>query len=103
MSLCGNFQSKLEERGVEKGQTGTVGAAELAAECGVDQLFLVHMSTDLTAEREKALGEIGEIFEGETHITDEMSTYRLSEPRQHNSSRQSSDTGPAAHTYIVRH
>lgn len=100
VSLCGNFQSKLKERGVEQGQTGTLGAAELAAASGVSQLFLVHMSTDLTSERDKAEAEMREIFDGEIVFTDEMESYELTNPR--------SDSGLRGRTagefpHIVRH
>ncbi len=99
VSLCGNFQSKLQERGVEQGQTGTLGAAELAAEVGVEQLLLVHMSTDLTAERERALREIGAVYGRDVVVTDEMQSYELSGLRE---------SGAAAaaqfdHPHIARH
>ncbi len=99
VSLCGNFQSKLKERGVEQGQTGTLGAAELAVETGVNQLFLVHMSTDLTARREQAVVEVSEIFDGEVVVTDEMESYELVMPRQ----QPAVLPGAVARPHIVRH
>ena len=75
--MCGNLQSSLEERDVADGQAGTLGAAEMAAEAGVKQLFLVHVGPNIStgAGREKALAEIREIYGGEVTMTDELSAY----------------------------
>ncbi len=100
VSLCGNFQSRLQERGVEQGQTGTLGAAEMAAESGVQQLFLVHMSTDLTSQREKALAEVRAIYDGgEVVMTDEMGVYELAGRFEGGTIR----SGTVDRPHIVRH
>ncbi len=103
VSLCGNFQSKLREKGVEQGQTGTLGAAELAAECRVRELFLVHMSAELTAARDEALAEIGQVFDGRTVMTDELESYSLASTvvPVGESPLRGTDTGEFSH--IVRH
>jgi len=101
VSLCGNFQSALRKRGIEEGQTGTLGAAEMAAEAGVKQLFLVHIGPDLSApeNRKRGLAEITTVFDGEVVLTDEMRTYEIAiegevtpVPRD-----------PARHPHIHRH
>ena len=101
VSLCGNFQSKLKERDVERGQTGTLGAGELADEAGVKQLFLVHMSTDLTSQRKRALEEISSVYGGEITVTDEMETYDLAKPDR--SGRRTRIVKSEEHSHIVRH
>jgi ribonuclease BN (tRNA processing enzyme) len=102
VSLCGNFQSALRERGIEEGQTGTLGAAEMAAEAGVKQLFLVHVGPDLSARenRERGLAEIASVFDGEVVLTDELTSYEIMTGM--------SDTSPATrdpvtHPHIHRH
>jgi ribonuclease BN (tRNA processing enzyme) len=100
VSLCGNFQSSLEERGIEKGQTGTLGAAEMAAEAGVSQLFLVHVGPALSnpEAEDRALTEIAAIYSGKTTLTDEMTSYDIL-PGETTRAQRS----PATHPHIHRH
>ena len=101
VSLCGNFQSSLKERDIEKGQTGTLGAAEMAAEAGVAQLFLVHVGPALSAPeaRDRGLEEIATVYSGETTLTDEMTSYDI----RSGSAGASAQRDPAAHPHIHRH
>ena len=101
VSLCGNFQSGLEERGISEGQTGTIGAAELAAEAGVGQLFLVHVGpAPSTPEAEaKALEEIATIYSGETVLTQELASYDIVS----RNAATPATRDPAAHPHIHRH
>lgn len=102
VSLCGNFQSTLRDRGIEEGQTGTLGAAEMAAEAGVKQLFLVHIGSDLSAaeNRESGLAEIAGVFDGEVVLTDEMTSYEIMPDRP---VRSAGTRDPIAHPHIHRH
>lgn len=102
VSLCGNFQSALRERGIEEGQTGTLGAAEMAAEAGVKQLFLVHIGPDLSApeNRERGLAEIAGVFDGEVVMTDEMTSYGIATG---SSQTHAAPRDPVAHPNIHRH
>ena len=77
VSMCGNFQSSMDERGVATGQTGTLGAAEMAAEAGVNELYLVHVGPELSSAegRVKGIAEIESVFDGHVTMTDELQTY----------------------------
>ncbi len=79
VSMCGNFQSELERKGVESGQIGSLAAAEMAAESGVGQLVMVHMGPDISSEqgRVRAVEEMSEIFPGEIVVSDELTSYDL--------------------------
>lgn len=57
------------------------------------------MSTDLTAERDRAVVEITGIFDGEVFVTDEMESYELGMPR----AGGETDPDTTAHPHIVRH
>ncbi|MBT4124760.1 MAG: MBL fold metallo-hydrolase [Chloroflexi bacterium] len=79
VSMCGNFQSELESKGVGSGQIGSLSAAEMAAEAGVGQLVMVHMGPDISSEagRVRAVAEMSPIFQGEIIVTDELNSYDL--------------------------
>ncbi len=102
VSMCGNFQSSLDERGVASGQTGTLGAAEMAAEAGVGALFLVHVGPELSSAEGRARGieEISSVFGGHVTMTDELETYEWS---ANASGASPPDADPAAHPHIHRH
>lgn len=102
VSMCGNFQSNLEKRSIQWGQTGTLGAAEMAAEAGVKELFLVHVGPDLSSEegRIEGIKEIKTIFDGEVTMTDELETYDW---HAHDHSQDDPKVDPEAHPHIHRH
>ncbi len=102
VSMCGNFQSSLVERGVDFGQTGTLGAAEMAAEADVGELFLVHVGPELSSPtgRTKGIEEIRSIFDRNVIMTDELETYSWG------GGDRTADTvvrDPAKHPHIHRH
>jgi ribonuclease Z len=101
VSLCGNFQSELKRKDVESGQIGSISAAEIAAEAGVEQLVMVHMGADISSEqgRVRALDEMKPIYDGEIIVSDEMMSYDL---RRADASRTPVRNN-AAHTHIDRH
>jgi len=102
VSMCGNFESVYDARPEDIGQTGTFGAAEMAAEAGVKELFLVHVGPDLSApeNRERGIAEIKTIFDGNVTMTDELQTY---EWHQHNHDHDPPTTDTKAHPHIHRH
>lgn len=60
---------------------GTVGAATLAQECAVKKLIITHSIPNLTrpGSREKGIGDIARIYQGEVIFADELMTLTLSE------------------------
>ena len=103
VSMCGNFESVYDSRRpADIGQTGTLGAAEMAAEAGVKELFLVHVGPDLSDPKNRGRGitEIKTVFDGEVTLTDELKTYDW---RKHDHSHDDPPHGPAVHPHIHRH
>jgi len=102
VTMCGNFDSNLEKRGIAWGQTGTLGAAEVAAEAGVGELFLVHVGPDLSSPegRVKGIKEINEIYDGKVTMTDELQTYDW---HQHEHANPDVPPDPETRPHIHRH
>lgn len=100
VSMCGNFQSELERKGVHSGQIGSLIAAEMAAEAGVGQLVMVHMGPDISSfsGRVRAVEEMSSIFQGEIIVSDELSSYDL---RRKDASKPTA-TDISKHTHIFR-
>jgi len=73
LSMCWDFQSRMEEKNEARGQTGTLGAAEMAREAGVGHLVLVHHGPQLdeAGAREAALADAKSIFEGMVTFAEE--------------------------------
>lgn len=73
-SMCWDHQSEMHGDGEAPGQCGTTGAAEMARDAGVEKLVLVHRGPGLEAQEsmERALADIGEIFQGEVVFADEL-------------------------------
>ena len=100
--MCGNFESVYDARVGDIGQTGTLGAAEMAAEAGVKELFSVHVGPDLSApeNRERGIAEVKSVFDGEVTLTDELETYDW---QKHDHSHDNPIADPEAHPHIHRH
>ncbi len=79
-SMCWDFQSAMDDCGENNGQTGTVGAGEVAREAGVKKLVLVHHGPQLeSAEaRSAAIAEVEREFDGEIIFADEGDVVELS-------------------------
>ena len=100
VSMCGNFQSELERKGVQSGQIGSLSAAEMAAEAEVEQLVMVHMGPDISSVdgRKRAIEEMSPIFQGEIIVTDELSSYDL----RRKDASVTREVNPSKHTHIFR-
>lgn len=72
-SMCWDFQSAMDECGENNGQTGTVGAGQLAREAGVGKLVLVHHGPQLESPNARAavIAEVQNEFDGEIIFADE--------------------------------
>lgn len=100
VSMCGNFQSELERKGVESGQIGSLAAAEMAAEAGVGQLVMVHMGPDISSQqgRVRAVQEMSGIYSGNIIVSDELTSYDL----KHGGLTPASPESASSHTHINR-
>lgn len=72
-SMCWDHESRMIDAGENEGQTGTEGAARMARSSGVGKLILVHHGPQLdpATERERAIQDVGAIYEGEVLYADE--------------------------------
>lgn len=70
---CWNHQAAMDGDGEAPGQTGTLDAARFARESGAATLILTHTGPNLCrpGSREKAIGDIRAIYEGETVFGEE--------------------------------
>jgi ribonuclease BN (tRNA processing enzyme) len=70
----------MEKDGEDQGQTGTTGAAWMAASSGVSKLILVHHGPQLDPpdQRDRALEDVAAVFDGETVYADEGFELELS-------------------------
>lgn len=71
--MCWDHQDAMDECSEAVGQTGTTGAAKMAAEAGVERLVLVHTGPNLTPEHtERALTDVSSEFTGQVVLADEL-------------------------------
>ena len=77
-------------------------AAEMAAEAGVKQLFLVHVGPEVSSPEGRVEGvkEIRTVFDGAVTMTDEMETYDW---HRHGHTVGELEPDPVAHPHIHRH
>lgn len=73
-SMCWDHQDAMDLDGENNGQCGTLGAARMAREAGVEKLVLVHRGPSLEPDESarRARDDVGEIFEGEIVLADEL-------------------------------
>ena len=71
---CWDHQETMEQNGEAPGQTGTLDAAKMARESGVRKLILTHTGVHLTepGSREKGIGDIARIYQGEIIFAEEL-------------------------------
>lgn len=76
---CWDHQETMEQNGEAPGQTGTLDAARMAQESGVNKLILTHTGPHLSApgSREKGMADIARIYQGETIFGEELMTLAL--------------------------
>ena len=79
LCMCWDDQERMDGEGEAQGQCGTVGAAEMAQEAGVEQLVLVHMGAALAAHGplEKGLGDISKRYDGKVVFAEEIMAVEL--------------------------
>lgn len=75
-SMCWDHQESMDNGGESVGQTGTLGAAQMAANAGVSKLVLVHSGPSLEDPHstERALTDIAAVFKGEVVMAEELMT-----------------------------
>ena len=69
-----NHQDALDESGEGPGEMGTLRAAEMAKACSVRRLVINHCTPNLArpGSREKGIGEIARIYQGEIVFAEEL-------------------------------
>lgn len=79
VSMCWDHQDEMTRDGEAPGQSGTLGAAQMAAEAEVETLILVHRGPGLEdpASEAKALADIESIYDGEVIFADELDVIDL--------------------------
>ena len=72
--MCWDDQEVMDSTGEMQGQCGTVGAAEMAQKSGVRKLILSHVGPNLSQESvtEKAISDVGAVFDGEVVVAKEL-------------------------------
>lgn len=79
ISMCWDHQEAMDEDGEHRGQTGTLGAAEMARDAGVEKLVLVHRGPALEPSEsvERALHDVSSVYDGEVVFADELDVLEL--------------------------
>jgi len=79
LCMCWDDQEVMDADGESPGQCGTLGAARMAQAAGVKRLALVHIGPHLSqpGAREKGIGDVRQIYDGELLFTDELMSFDL--------------------------
>ena len=79
LCMCWDDQEIMDADGESPGQCGTLGAARMAQAAGVKRLALVHIGPHLSqpGAREKGIGDVRQIYDGELLFTDELTHFDL--------------------------
>ena len=79
LCMCWDDQEIMDADGESPGQCGTLGAARMAQAAGVKRLALVHIGPHLSqpGAREKGIGDVRQIYDGEMLFTDELTHFDL--------------------------
>jgi ribonuclease Z len=79
LCMCWDDQECMVQSGENVGQCGTIGAAEMAHEAGVNKLVLVHVGPHLASHgpMEKGIGDVRKVFDGEVIFAEELMSIRL--------------------------
>ena len=79
VSMCWDEERSMVESGESPGQTGTLGAARLAAQAEAGSLILTHRGPNIgTGIEEHGLAAMADIYPGAIYQADEGSTYGVS-------------------------
>lgn len=76
---CWDHQETMNKNGESPGQTGTLDAAKMACDAGVNKLILTHIGPELSkpGSREKAIRDIASIYQGEIIFGEELMKLEL--------------------------
>jgi len=76
---CPHHQDVLDKRGHAEVISGTLATAHMAMDCGIKKLILAHTGADFASpgSREKAVGDIAQVYPGEIFFVDELMTLTL--------------------------
>lgn len=79
LCMCWDDQEIMDADGESPGQCGTLGAARMAQAAGVKRLALAHIGPHLSqpGAREKGIGDVRQIYDGELLFTDELMIFNL--------------------------
>ena len=79
LCMCWGDQDIVDASGESAAVCGTVDAARMAQAAGVAKLVLIHVGRELdqTAAREKAIGDIEQVFDGDLVFSEELTTIDL--------------------------
>jgi ribonuclease Z len=77
LCMCWDDQEIMDADGEAGGQCGTLGAARMAEEAGVDKLILVHIGPHLSGHgpMEKGIGDVREVYGGQLLFSDELMSF----------------------------
>lgn len=76
ISMCWDFQERMEDQGEHHGQTGTLGAAEMARDSGAKALVLTHAGPTLREGLgDQELERIRSIYSGPVHLSNELDSF----------------------------
>jgi ribonuclease Z len=74
VAMCWDHQDRMARDGEDAGQTGTIGAGELAEAAGARNLVLVHTGPQLArpGSIERAVGDIREVYKGQVWFGNDL-------------------------------
>ncbi len=76
ISMCWDYQERMEELGENPGQTGTLGAAGMARDSGAKALVLTHTGPTLRQGLgDEELERIGSIYSGPVFLANELDSF----------------------------
>ena len=79
LCMCWGDQADVEAKGESAAVCGTLDAARMAPDAGVDKLVLIHVGADLTVPgaREKGIGDVKSVYPGELVFSEEAMVVEL--------------------------
>lgn len=79
VSMCWDLQEDMDHAHESVGQTGALGAAQMAADAGVRRLVLTHMGPRVSTSegRSRALESVARVFAGQVVFAEELTSVDL--------------------------